>query len=101
MIGGIRKFAKSKWALVLLFIPLVVSFGIFGFQDPFSGISGGGLSRVGEREIHARDLNEELNAEIEAIRQQDGRVLTQADAIREGLAQQVLGQLEYRNMILA
>ncbi len=101
MIGGIRKFAKSKWALVLLFIPLILSFGIFGFQDPFSGISGGGLSKVGDHEIHARDLNEELTAEIEAIRQQDGRVLTQADAIREGLAQQVLAQLEYRNMILA
>jgi peptidyl-prolyl cis-trans isomerase D len=101
VIGGIRKFAKSKWALVLLFIPLIVSFGIFGFQDPFSGVSGGGLSRVGDREIHARDLNEELNAEIEAIRQQDGRVLSQADAVREGLAQQVLAQLEYRNMILA
>lgn len=101
MIGGIRKFAKSKWALVLLFIPLIISFGIFGFQDPFSGISGGGLSKVGDHEIHARDLNEELAAEIEAIRQQDGRVLTQADAIREGLAQQVLAQLEYRNMILA
>jgi len=101
MIGGIRKFAKSKWALVLLFIPLIVSFGIFGTQDVFSGISGGGLSKVGDHEIHARDLNEELSAEIEAIRQQDGRVLTQADAIREGLAQQVLSQLEYRNMILA
>ncbi|MEQ1609047.1 MAG: SurA N-terminal domain-containing protein [Hyphomonadaceae bacterium] len=101
MIGGIRKFAKSKWALVLLFIPLIVSFGIFGFQDPFSGVSGGGLSRVGNHEIHARDLNDELTAQIEQIRQQDGRVLTQADAIREGLAQQVLGQLEYRNMILA
>lgn len=101
MIGGIRKFAKSKWALVLLFIPLIISFGIFGTQDVFSGISGGGLSKVGDREIHARDLNEELSAEIEAIRQQDGRVLTQADAIREGVAQQVLAQLEYRNMILA
>ena len=101
MIGGIRKFAKSKWALVLLFIPLIISFGIFGTQDVFSGISGGGLSKVGDHEIHARDLNEELSAEIEAIRQQDGRVLTQADAIKEGLAQQVLAQLEYRNMILA
>ena len=101
MIGGIRKFAKSKWALVLLFIPLVISFGIFGFQDPFSGITGGGLSRVGDREIHARDLNEELSAEIDAIREQDGRVLTQADAIRQGIAQQVLQRLEYRNMILA
>ena len=93
MIGGIRKFAKSKWALVLLFIPLIISFGIFGFQDPFSGITGGGLSRVGDREIHARDLNEELSAEIDAIREQDGRVLTQADAIREGVAQQVLARL--------
>ncbi|HOZ26583.1 MAG TPA: peptidylprolyl isomerase [Hyphomonadaceae bacterium] len=101
MIGGIRKFAKSKWALVLLFIPLIISFGIFGFQDPFSGITGGGLSRVGDREIHARDLNEELSAEIDAIREQDGRVLTQADAIRQGIAQQVLQRLEYRNMILA
>lgn len=101
MIGGIRKFAKSKWALVLLFIPLIISFGIFGFQDPFSGMTGGGLSRVGDREIHARDLNADLSAELEAIRQQDGRVLTQADAIREGIAQQVLARLEYRNMILA
>lgn len=101
MIGGIRKFAKSKWALVLLFIPLIVSFGIFGFQDPFSGVTGGGLSRVGDRQIHARDLSSELTAEIESIRVEQNRVVTQADAVREGIAAQVLGRLEYRNMILA
>jgi peptidyl-prolyl cis-trans isomerase D len=101
MIGGIRKFAKSKWAAVLLFIPLIISFGIFGFQDPFRGISGGGFVRIGDREIHARDVSEELTAAIEEVRVQENRVISQADAIREGIATRVLSQLVYRNAVLA
>lgn len=101
MIGGMRKFAKSKWALVLLFIPLIVSFGIFGFQDPFSGISGGGLSKIGDRQIYARDVSDELSNELERIRVEEERIVSQADAVREGIAQNVLASVEYRALILA
>ena len=62
MIGGFRKFAKSKWS-ALLFGLLILSFGIFGFQDPFRGITGGGFIKIGDREIHSRDVTKELSSD--------------------------------------
>lgn len=101
MIGGMRKFARSKWALVLVFGPLLIAFGIFGFQDPFSGVSGGYLSKIGDRAIYARDVSSELTAELEAIRVEQNKIVSQADAVRDGTVQNVFARLEYRNLILA
>lgn len=101
MIGGLRRFARSKWALVFIFGPLLVAFGIFGFQDPFRGISGGYLSKIGDREIFARDVSAELTAELESIRVEQNRVVSQAEAVRDGTVQNVFARLEYRNLILA
>jgi len=101
MIGGIRKFAKSKWAAVLLFIPLIISFGIFGFQDPFRGISGGGFIKIGDREIHSRDVTKELQAAIEDIRVKEDRILSQEEAMKAGLGQRALGQLMYQTALSA
>ncbi len=101
MIGGMRKFARSKWALVLVFGPLLIAFGIFGFQDPFSGVSGGYLSKIGDRPIYARDVSAELTAELEAIRVEQDKIVSQAEAVRDGTVQNVFARLEYRNLILA
>ncbi len=101
MIGGIRKFAKSKWAAVILFVPLIISFGIFGFQDPFRGITGGGFIKIGDREIHARDVTKELQAAIEDIRVQEDRILSQEEAMKAGLGQRALGQLMYQTALSA
>ncbi|MFT3724549.1 MAG: peptidyl-prolyl cis-trans isomerase [Hyphomonadaceae bacterium] len=101
MIGGIRKFAKSKWAAVLLFIPLIISFGIFGFQDPFRGITGGGFIRIGDREIRPADITKELQDMIDEARVRDGKVLSQNEAMKQGLGQQALSKLMYQTALSA
>ena len=92
MIGGIRKFARSKWAIVLLFIPLIVSFGIFGFNDPFSGVMGGGFVQVGDHQVRQLDVSRAVDGELNRIREESGEILTPRDAARRGLTQQILGQ---------
>lgn len=101
MIGGIRKFAKSKWAAIILFVPLIISFGIFGFHDPFRGVSGGGFIKIGEREIHSREVTKEMDAAIEEIRVKENRVLSQEEAVKAGLGQRALGQLMYQTALSA
>ncbi len=100
MIGGMRKFARSKWALGL-FALLIISFGIFGLQDNFGGVSAGGLAQIGKYEIHARDVNAAVSREIDRLRVSENKIVSQADAVREGITQQQLLQLEYRNTLLA
>ena len=102
MIGGMRKFAKSKWAAVLLFIPLVIALGVF-IPDTFngSGLSGGTLSRIGGREVKVTDVDRDVQRLIDEMRTQEGRVISQADAAREGRVGAIISDLEVRNTLLA
>jgi peptidyl-prolyl cis-trans isomerase D len=100
MIGGMRKFAKSKWA-ILLFALLILSFGVFGFSDPFQGVSGGGFVKVDGRSIEQRDITRLVDQELERIRQESGEVLSQRDAAQRGITQQILSGEVYRTSVLA
>lgn len=101
MLGWMRKFVKSKWAFTLLFIPLIISFGIFGFNDPFSGVSGGGFVQVGDHEVRQKDINDEVDQELERVRQESGKIYSQREAAQQGLTQQVLNRQIYRASVLA
>src|SRR5690606_17049147 len=100
MIGGMRKFAKSKWAF-LLFGLLILSFGVFGFTDPFQGVMGGGFVKIEGRSIEQRDITRQVDQQLERMRQETGEVLSQRDAARRGITQQVLSSEVYRVSVLA
>jgi peptidyl-prolyl cis-trans isomerase D len=100
MIGGMRKFAKSKWA-ILLFALLIVSFGVFGFSDPFQGVTGGGFVQIEGRSIEQRDISRQVDQELERMRQETGEVLSQRDAAQRGITQQILSSAVYRTSVLA
>jgi peptidyl-prolyl cis-trans isomerase D len=89
MLGWMRGFVKSKWAIGL-FALLIISFGIFGFSDPFQGVSGGGFMQVGDREIRARDINRQVDAMLERRRQETGEIISAREAAQQGLTQQIL-----------
>ncbi len=101
MIGGMRKFARSKWALVVLFIPLVISLAMFLPNDFTGGLSGGTLTKIGNREIKVQEVEADLQRAIDRIRVEQNRVLSQADAVREGVAGQLINELDVRNTLLA
>jgi peptidyl-prolyl cis-trans isomerase D len=99
MLGGMRAFVKSKWAIGL-FALLIVSFGIFGFSDPFAGVSGGGFVQVGNREIRPRDVNRQVDLILERIRRERNEILSARDAAQQGITQEVLQQ-EVRRVLTA
>ena len=47
MLTGMRAFAKSKWAIVLLaLLALALGVGV-GISNPFAGVTGGGFVQAG------------------------------------------------------
>ena len=101
MIGGMRKFAKSKWALVVLFIPLVISLALFLPDNFGGGLAGGTVSRIGGREIKTLEIDRDMQQALERLRVEQGRVLGQAEAVAEGIPQGVYQELEIQNTLLA
>ena len=95
-----RAFVKSKWAL-LLFFPLILAFGIFGFNDPFSGVSGGGFVQAGNRSIGQRDVARELDNYIESLRAESGEIISQREAAERGVAAGLVEQLRRQTAALA
>ena len=67
MIGGMRKFAKSKWALVVLFIPLVISLALFLPDNFGGGLAGGTVSRIGGREIKTLEIDRDMQQALERL----------------------------------
>jgi peptidyl-prolyl cis-trans isomerase D len=101
MLGWMRGFVKSPWALLLF--GLIVAALVFTMNDPFQGVSGGGFVKVGNHEVQQRDLSRTVDEELNRIREesQGKEVLTPRDAAQRGLTQQVLQQLVYRASLLA
>lgn len=101
MIGGMRKFARSKWALVLLFIPLVIALAVT-LPDTFGGgLSGGTLSKVGDREIKATEVRQEIDRAIRRVLIDENKVVSLEEAATNGMAEREYLSLEYQNTLLA
>jgi peptidyl-prolyl cis-trans isomerase D len=101
MIGGMRKFARSKWALVLLFIPLVIALAVT-LPDTFGGgLSSGTLTKVGDREIKALDVRQEIDRDIRRALVEENKVISLADTVADGTAERQLLTLEYQETVLA
>jgi peptidyl-prolyl cis-trans isomerase D len=101
MIGGMRKFARSKWALVLLFIPLVIALAVT-LPDTFGGgLSSGTLTKVGDREIKAAELRAEIDRDVRRALVEENKVVSLADLVADGTAERQLLTLEYQETVLA
>jgi peptidyl-prolyl cis-trans isomerase D len=91
MLGGFRKFVRSKLGFAL-FVLLIISFGVFGFQDPFRGIMGGGFLQVGERTIRPIDIDTRVSDVMEQIRREEGRIIQPRGPEARQLAMEVYQQ---------
>lgn len=102
MIGGMRKFARSKWALILLFIPLVIALAVT-LPDTFGGgMSGGTLTKIGEREVKATEVRAEIDRAIRRALIEEQKVISLAEAAQPGgLAERELLSMEYQDTVLA
>ena len=100
MMGVMRSFLKTPWAVGLLVV-LALSFGIFGFKDPFNGVVGGGFMSAGGRSVHPRDANRMVNQAIEQVRKTQGKTLSHREAGEQGIPQQVMQDLMLTTVTLA
>jgi peptidyl-prolyl cis-trans isomerase D len=99
MLGGFRKFVRSKLGFAL-FVLLIISFGIFGFQDPFRGIMGGGFLQVGDRTIRPLDIDAGVTQVVDRIRQEEGRIIPPRDPEMRRIAEEVYQQQRQQALVL-
>ena len=101
MLSGMRAFARSKWAIVLLAL-LVLALGVgVGISNPFTGVTGGGFVQAGEHNFGTRDANRYLNQYIENVNLETGESIRPEQAAREGVTNQIIGVLVQRASSLA
>lgn len=97
MLLQMRTFTRSIFAYLLLFI-LVIAFAIWGINDVFRGVDGQNLAEVNGVAIPPNRLGRELELTLQA-QQQQGRTVTQAQAIQAGLHRRILESLIARTAL--
>lgn len=92
MLDALRRGAKGWTAKILLGL-LVLSFGIWGVADVFTGSRQGALATVGGIEIQADDFTRVYNDRLQQLSKQLGQPISAAEARRLGIDRQVLNEL--------
>lgn len=100
MLSGMRKFAKSKWAgLLLLLLVLGLGAGV-GISNPFGATAGGALLSSGDRQVSARDVNRSLDQYVNRYREETGEVISTREAAQQGVVNQILNDQAQRTLVL-
>ncbi|WP_298372635.1 peptidylprolyl isomerase [Azospirillum sp.] len=95
MLQFIRNFAGS-WVVKILFVLLILSFGIWGIGDVFRSSTPTSVAEVGSVEIGRETLDQEFRRQIERLRPMLGGNLTAEQAKQFGLLEQSLQSLIQR-----
>jgi peptidyl-prolyl cis-trans isomerase D len=99
MLAFMRKFAKS-WLALLLFVPLLVGFAVFGVNRDILG--GGGSNYVikaGSRTITAYDFKREFDSYKTQLEQRFQQAISPELAQQQGLDRRVLEELAFRESL--
>ena len=95
MLRGMRK-ASSNWLgktiMAGVMGVLIISFGIWGIKDVFTGFGQATLAKVGSTEISAEQFRQLYTEKLQQIGRQFGRPLTSDQARSFGLDRQLLQQ---------
>lgn len=97
MLQFIRTFAGS-WVVKILFVLLILSFGIWGIGDVFRAATPTSVAEVGKVEIGRDALDQEFRRQIERLRPMLGGNLTAEQAKQMGLLDQALNTLVQRTL---
>jgi len=97
MLQFIRNFAGS-WVVKILFVLLILSFGIWGIGDVFRSSTPTTVAEVGKVEIGQQALDQEFRRQMERLRPMLGGNLTAEQAKRFGLLEQSLQSLIQRTL---
>lgn len=97
MLQFIRSFAGS-WVVKILFVLLILSFGVWGIGDMFRASTPTTVAKVGDVEIGQQALDQEFRRQMERLRPILGGNLTTEQAKRFGLLDQSLQSLIQRTL---
>ncbi|KAF0113672.1 MAG: peptidyl-prolyl cis-trans isomerase D [Rhodospirillaceae bacterium] len=93
MLDVLRRSAAS-WVVKILFVILIVSFGVWGVADYIgSGPSEGPAITVGRTEISLATVREEFNRDVNRVRPMMGNAFTAEEARRLGFMHQTINRL--------
>lgn len=98
MLAAIRKFAKS-WVALLLFIPLLLSFAIFGIPDVMRRANPNAVITAGSRTVDAAEFKREFEGMKRRAEQQMGQPVSTELAVENGLDRTVLEGLAGREAL--
>ena len=90
---AIRKGASSWIVKIVVLVPLILAFAIWGIEDMLRGGTYGAIATVGEREINADQFRENYNDQINQLARRTGRRLTPQQAARLRIPDQVLSSM--------
>jgi peptidyl-prolyl cis-trans isomerase D len=93
MLDAMRRGATGWIAKILLLIPLVIAFAIWGIGDMIRQVGTSSVANVGKTEISTDEFQRAYNTEIAQLTQQFGRRLTPEEARMVGLEARVLSRL--------
>jgi len=92
MLEALRRGATGIVAKILLGL-LIVSFGVWGIADVFTGFSRGTVATVGGTEITPTDYERVLRTEIDGLSAETERRITMEEARKEGIDRLVLSKM--------
>lgn len=92
MLDALRRGASGFLAKLLLGL-LILSFGIWGIADVFTGFGRGSVATVGETEISVTEFDRVLRTELDGLSAESERRVTMEEARKEGLDRLVLSKM--------
>ncbi len=93
MLETLRRGATTKIAAIIIFVPLIAAFALWGIAPEMRRAGGGTLATVGNTEISPEQFQQSYQVELNALSNQFGRRITPDMARQFGLEQRVLSRL--------
>jgi peptidyl-prolyl cis-trans isomerase D len=93
MLELLRRGATSKIAAIVIFVPLIAAFALWGIAPEMRNTGGNTLATVGKMTISPEQFQQSYQSELNALSNQFGRRITPDMARQFGLEQRVLSRL--------
>ncbi|HCY56765.1 MAG TPA: hypothetical protein DF715_15035, partial [Oceanicaulis sp.] len=91
MLSSIRNLARSPIAVLIIIVPVVAAFALFGINDIFTG-TGNAVATVGSERITLQDVSRTMQREVRRLQMENPR-MTQQEADAAGLGDSVVNLL--------
>ena len=91
MLSFIRNLARSPIAVLVIIVPMIAAFALFGVNDIFTG-TGNAVATVGPERVTLQETSRAMQREMRRLQQENPR-LTQQEADAAGLGDNLVNML--------